>query len=72
MVSSNEILDKIVILLISELSKLISGNTRKLEGHVSGRGENSQVIGSNELVLTKGNIQMKFTFNDPRCRESKG
>ncbi len=51
---------------INFIKKTIAGESSKLEGHPSGGGENSQVVGSNVLVLTMGNNPMNLIFKYPR------
>ena len=47
------------------IQNVISGKAVTLNGHPSGGGENSQIVGSNVLVLTMGSRPMKFTFRFP-------
>ena len=44
----------------------------KRVGHASGGGENSQILGSNELVLTVGNKPMSFKFKYPQSTNLTG
>ena len=43
----------------------MKGKFPLLAGHPSGGGENSQMIGSNVLILMIGNKPMRFVFNYP-------
>jgi hypothetical protein len=54
------------------IKDIISGKTIQLNGHPSGGGENSQIVGSNVLVLTMGNKPMKFSFRFPSSGNVKG
>ena len=54
------------------IKDVLSGKEIKLDGHPSGGGENSQIVGSNVLVLTMGNKPMKFSFRFPSCGNLKG
>jgi hypothetical protein len=47
------------------IKDIVSGKAIQLNGHPSGGGENSQIVGSNVLVLTMGNKPMKFSFRFP-------
>ncbi len=48
------------------IKDILSGKVQKKKGHPSGGGENSQILGSNVLVLTVGSKPMLFKFKYPR------
>jgi hypothetical protein len=54
------------------IKDILSGKDVKMDGHPSGGGENSQIVGSNVLVLTMGNKPMKFSFRFPSFGNLKG
>jgi hypothetical protein len=47
------------------IKNIVSGQSAKLDGHPFDGAENSQIVGSNVLVLTMGNRPMKFVFRFP-------
>ncbi len=51
---------------IQYIKNIISGKNHKRIGHASGGGENSQILGSNVLVLTVGSKPMLFKFKYPQ------
>ena len=57
---------------IQYIKNIVSGNTQKRMGHASGGGENSQILGSNVLVLTVGNKPMIFKFKYPQFTNLTG
>lgn len=50
---------------IEFIKNVVKGNNPSLDGHPSGGGENSQMVGSNVLILTIGNKPMNFVFKFP-------
>ena len=57
---------------IQYIKNIVSGNIQKRIGHASGGGENSQILGSNVLVLTVGNKPMLFKFKYPQSTNLTG
>ena len=57
---------------IQYIKNIVSGNIQKRMGHASGGGENSQILGSNVLVLTVGNKPMLFKFKYPQSTNLTG
>ena len=54
------------------IKNVVSGKSVTLNGHPSGGGENSQIVGSNVLVLTMGSKPMKFAFKFPSLGNVQG
>ena len=54
------------------IKNVVKGKFQSLSGHPSGGGENSQMIGSNVLVLTIGNKPMRFVFKHPTLGNLSG
>ncbi len=54
------------------IKNVVSGKSITLDGHPSGGGENSQIVGSNVLVLTMGSKPMKFAFRFPSLGNIQG
>ncbi len=54
------------------IKNITSGKFHNRTGHASGGGENSQILGSNVLVLTVGNKPMLFKFKYPQSTNLTG
>ena len=57
---------------IQYIKDVTSGKVHNRIGHASGGGENSQILGSNVLVLTVGSKPMMFNFKYPQSRNLTG